>query len=676
MRKVVIIFAIFFFFWPSRVLAVDWEQLKKYFTVEAAILGASDNVSLDFQNLDGSLEVVINPTRSWIPASTIKSFVLVEVFNQVRQGLISFDQTITIRPENVVSTALETEEFPRLREGTRVTIRQLAEAMIIQSDNTAYNSLLDILDRRSINNTLQSFGLTETVVGEKLNLDDSRYQLDAKIPGHQFNTITVKDYVSLFSLLANNKIPGSAEMLAIFKRQKFNDMIPALLPKSVAVAHKTGVWAPIYHDGGVVYKLDEPFILGVFSNANDPSINARLARVAYFQNSDAVGVSMERESEPKKDSYYPVITLAKAPSDQELKVLGTETSSKFPEVTAADLGITSQDLTTGVDDSKNIRPAIVFPGSWLYLVKRGWENLQLALARSSSEKVSLLLNISHARLSEIKALGGANRPDFVSLLVSDEQSSLLQAAGLAKSASNFKPQLAQVKQLSDLSFAVAGDSLDKARGKDKEKLIDRLFESIEKNQKEIAPIVRKSLPTSPFNQPLVGTVKEVKDNKVTVVFTDGRTRTILVTPTTPSRTFGQKSLDREGKVSVAVGSKIAVVGETTKTDEIIPSFILRDVPKEVPEKKEGIVTKIDLQKSSLEVKQTDGEKATVLVDQKTVIKGRDTDVSLTGIKAGSAVIISGSKDKATTITVVKNSSGKDEVKEKKEKDKKEKEKKD
>lgn len=681
-------------FSPS-VLATDSQTLEKYLTVETAILQASDNVSLYFQNLEGNKQIAINPTRSWIPASTIKAFVLVEVFNQVRQGLISFDTPVTITANNVVATALETDDFPRLREGTQAAIRQLAEAMIIQSDNTAYNTLLDILDRRNINSTLKSLGLTETVVGEKLNLDDTQYSADSQVAGYQNNTTTAKDFASLFSLLAKNKIPGSPEMLAIFERQKFNDMIPALIPKSVLVAHKTGFWAPIYHDGGVVYKSGEPFILSIFSNSNDPSINARLAKVAYYQNTDSVGLSTDPGPDiPKAASNYPTITLAQIPNDNDLKVLAVETSSKFPVVTAADLGITSQDVTVGIDDSKNIKPAIIYPDSLAYLVKRGLETIQLALARNTNEKTNVLLNISHARLSEIKALKQANRPDLVGALVKDEQSSLSQAVNLAKSGPRSEQQLTQAKQLSDMSFVVAGDSLSKAKGPEKEKLIDNIYASYQRNQKEVAPIVQKSLPTSPFNQPLVGTVEKVEDNKITVGFTDGSTKTVLLTSTTPSRSFGEKTLD-QGTPQASIGAKIAIVGEMTKNGEIIPNFILRNIPKSIPEKKEGVVIKIDSKNSSLDIKQANGQTATIVVSQDTIVKGRDTNVSISGIKAGSAVTIYGTSSpistpsavtptalakpdqkksltpvvsiKATTVTVTKNSSGKNEKVEKKEK---------
>ncbi len=240
----------------------------------------------------------------------------------------------------------------------------------------------------------------------------------------------------------------------------------------------------------------------------------------------------------------------------------------------------------------------------------------------------------------------SNRPDLVSSLVKDEQSSLSQATNLTKNNANSETALTKVKQLSDMSFAVAGDSLAQAKGTDKEKLIDNIYASYQKNQKEVAPIVQKSLPTSPFNQPLVGTVQAVDNNKVTVAFTDGSTKIVLINPSTPSRAFGQKVLD-QGTPQASVGGKIAVVGEMTKTGEIIPNFILRNVPKEIPEKKEGIVIKIDSQNNSLEIKQANGQNATVFVDLNTTIKGRDTNVSLNGIKAGSTITIFGSSLQST-----------------------------
>jgi len=42
-------------------------------------------------------------------------------------------------------------------------------------------------------------------------------------------------------------------MIDILLAQKFNSVIPANLPKGVAVAHKTGSIDGIQHDSGIVY---------------------------------------------------------------------------------------------------------------------------------------------------------------------------------------------------------------------------------------------------------------------------------------------------------------------------------------------------------------------------------------------------------------------------------------
>lgn len=679
LKKAWIVFLSLGFLLPVLFPKIALADLEKYLTVEAAILQANENISLYFEDANGEKVVAMDPTRSWIPASTVKAYVLVEVTNQVRQGLISFDQIVTINKQNVVATALESDDFPRLREGTQASIRQLAEAMIIQSDNTAYNTLLDILDRRHINTTLRSLGITETVIGEKLNLDDDQFQIDSQVPGHQSNTTTAKDFSHLFFLLANNKIPGSTDMLAIFKRERFNDMIPALIPKSVAVAHKPGFWAPIYHDGGIVYKPDEPFILSIFSNANDPSINARLAKVAYFQNADSVSLSNTLENgqnQSYRQTDYPTITLAKIPNDQETSRVLAATDAKFPQVTAADLGISSKDLTIGQEDNKNVTPALINPKGLLYPLKTAFERLRLRLAQNDAEKTSVLLDIARARLSEIKALKKSGDGEQVASLVKQSEEVLAQTVATAKNLPDAQSQLAETKQISDLSFTTAGEGLDHVKGAEKEKLIDQIYASHKKSKLEIAPAVQKSLPTSPFNQPLVGTVKEISEDKVTIAFDDGSSKEVLIGATTPSRSFGQNTTSH-GAQNLSVGGKIAVIGETTKDGKIVPNFILRNVPKEVPEKKTGIVVKIDSQAQSLDIKEQSGKTETISVNEDTTIKGKDTNVSLTGIKAGSTVTVfttpltttTATPGKipatATTITVTKNSSGKDEKIEKK-----------
>ena len=55
-------------------------------------------------------------------------------------------------------------------------------------------------------------------------------------------------------------------MVRILLEQKFNDGIPAGLPKEVKVAHKTGSITKINHDAAIVYPPDrKPYVLVVLT---------------------------------------------------------------------------------------------------------------------------------------------------------------------------------------------------------------------------------------------------------------------------------------------------------------------------------------------------------------------------------------------------------------------------
>ncbi len=268
---------------------IEQLNLQKDLEEEIQALGLTDHVSLYYSNINGGYNVNINADRSWIPASMVKAFVVVEAFRQRNLRIINFDSRVTIKEDNVVPTELELSDYQPLRAGVKATIRELIEAMVTQSDNTAYNTLLDVLDRRNITTTLRSLGLTNTVVGEKLSLSDDQYAIDTQVPGRQPNKTTAEDVGHLFNLLEAGKvIENFDEILAIFKNQKLKTMIPAMLPEGVVIAHKTGQWPPYYHDGGIVYKVGDPFVLVIFTDSNDPTIVAKLAKISYYKTRDVV----------------------------------------------------------------------------------------------------------------------------------------------------------------------------------------------------------------------------------------------------------------------------------------------------------------------------------------------------------------------------------------------------
>ena len=621
-------------------------RLEKYLVAEAALLGVADNISLYFKDLDHGKEISIEPTRSWIPASTIKSFVVLEAFRQRSLGLIDFNQIVSIKPENVVPTELETADFPRLREGTQVTIKQLVEAMIIQSDNIAYNTLLDILDRRNITLALKNIGITETVVGEKLNLDESQFQTDLEVPGRQSNTTTVKDLATFFDLLYNKKIANADEILGIFKRQKINDMIPALLPANTVVAHKTGDWAPIYHDGGVVFKPSDPFILTIFTNSDNPKIVAQLAKVAYFQNAQSVGKTISLNEIPSSHNISSIY-LTQQPNASE--VLAAQTPEKFPEVSASDLGITQKDLNFNPQQAKDFLGAIITPGSFFYNVKKFFENSQINNAKDNSSLARTYLNLSKNRLSEAKSLIGSADFKTADVSLQESEKDLEKATELSKNNPNKDLLLLEIKRVNDLHYAVLAERAQNVGDNQKEQFIDNVYNFYKENHQKVTPVINISTAASPTQQkPAVGTITEIHDNQAKIQFDDGTSKQMLLPEDTKVRTFQQNSY--QSVKNISQGDKVAVVGLTNSESKIIPQFILKDVPKELPQRHQGTVIEIKPDENTMKILDKKGQEETIKVNFNTVIKSKDTNVSLEGIKAGSTVTVYGTTQNISQIS--------------------------
>ena len=74
-------------------------------------------------------------------------------------------------------------------------------------------------------------------------------------------------------------------MIAVLKRQKFNDGIPAGLPPGTEVAHKTGNITRIHHDAGIVF-APRPYVLvilvrGVQEQKESAAVMAAISRAIY-----------------------------------------------------------------------------------------------------------------------------------------------------------------------------------------------------------------------------------------------------------------------------------------------------------------------------------------------------------------------------------------------------------
>ena len=198
-------------------------------------------------------DVVLN-SHKMASASLIKIPIMIEAFNQKNQGKLDFNERFTIRHAETV----EGGSVYNLPDGTVLTIGQLLELMIVQSDNSACNILIDKLKMENVNAMIKKLGCSSDTILQRKMMD-----FEAVKQGRQ-NYTSVTDMANILEKLYNSKCldPKSDKtMLEILKRQEDNLIIPAQLPHHIQVAHKTGELDGMNYDCGIIYGQSHNYIL-------------------------------------------------------------------------------------------------------------------------------------------------------------------------------------------------------------------------------------------------------------------------------------------------------------------------------------------------------------------------------------------------------------------------------
>ena len=195
-------------------------------------------------------------------ASVIKLTVMAEAFRQFEAGLIDPDEAVTVREEDKLPSC---GALTYMHGGLTVTINDLVTLMIILSDNTATNLLIDRLGMGSIGATIERLGLHGTRLNRKLFMPELARQ------GIK-NYVTARDMGMLLHGLMEGRIvseSASKRMLDILKKQRLNGKMPFFLhDRGIACAHKTGEDDGITHDVGIIF-AERPVILCFLSEETD-----------------------------------------------------------------------------------------------------------------------------------------------------------------------------------------------------------------------------------------------------------------------------------------------------------------------------------------------------------------------------------------------------------------------
>lgn len=245
------------------------------------IANSGADVAISFRTLDARSEWSFSPDVSFHAASTMKIPVMIELFNQSKEGKLRLSDSLTIRNsfhsivDNSVyelDTADDSEIDLYRAEGQKRTLRELCELMITASSNLATNLLIDKLGIENIRATIHSLDADGMVLLRGVE-DQKAFDKDLN------NTTTARALQQLLTAIANGKAvdsDSSRSMVEILERQQFNEGIPAGLPAGTRVAHKTGEITGIHHDAAIVF-APRPYVLVVLVHGiTDPKVSAQL----------------------------------------------------------------------------------------------------------------------------------------------------------------------------------------------------------------------------------------------------------------------------------------------------------------------------------------------------------------------------------------------------------------
>jgi beta-lactamase class A len=255
-------------------------------------------VAVNFHDLATGASLLIEPDTRVHAASMMKVPVMVQLYRDHEAGLISLDDSVTITKtfRSIVDGSSyqlgapdDSDTTLYTRVGEEESIRQLMELMITVSSNLATNMLIELVGAERVRETTLELGADSMQVLRGVE-DILAYRAGLS------NTTTARDEGIVYRAIAEGSVasPESCdEMMSVLLRQAFDEGIPAGLPGSARVAHKTG-WVPglVRHDGGIVMlEGGERYVLVVLtkSELDSDTVDTLIVDISRMVHEHVVG---------------------------------------------------------------------------------------------------------------------------------------------------------------------------------------------------------------------------------------------------------------------------------------------------------------------------------------------------------------------------------------------------
>ncbi|MBI5073316.1 serine hydrolase [Candidatus Woesearchaeota archaeon] len=215
---------------PQSYLILNYEPLQE--ELKQNIEKNNLTISVYVENLRSGAHMSINGNQTYLSASMMKIPLAILVMKKIERGEMTLDTPLAILDND------KTDTWGTLYNTTAqyLTVRQLLDRMLEDSDNTALNILYRNIDQDDFENLVY------------------------KYYGFQSNSVTTISFYNLFSSLYLSTVlePQDSEyILQMLTKTTFNLPQIADLPEDVVIAHKFGSRykddEKYFHDCGIIY---------------------------------------------------------------------------------------------------------------------------------------------------------------------------------------------------------------------------------------------------------------------------------------------------------------------------------------------------------------------------------------------------------------------------------------
>jgi beta-lactamase class A len=224
-------------------------------------------------------------------ASLIKFPVMIEAYRQAAAGNVNLKQMVTLRDaDKVPGSGILTDHFS---DGANISLRDAIRLMIVFSDNTATNLVVDVIGLPATAETMEKMGYPNTKLHSKVYKRETSV-FPERSPIYGLGSTTADDMVSLCTSLHRKELvspEASDAMIDHMLKCDDKDKFPRFLPKDTKVAFKTGSVDASRTAAGIIYTPGGPVALCVLTSENEDQswekdnagdlLCARVAQLVY-----------------------------------------------------------------------------------------------------------------------------------------------------------------------------------------------------------------------------------------------------------------------------------------------------------------------------------------------------------------------------------------------------------